>query len=405
MSLFCLSYVLIIWMLLSCSKGGVVVVASSPSPSSSAENRTLVWRPKNTGVFSQFFQLKYLNKVAREYSRKLIIEAFVSPVHFGKNAIISMCSIFALSSSNISCIVSNNITDKSTEALGGRKSKITKGPLKKKVSLSCSNQLRKQFLTLNSSEVCFNGVLFGSTGLVPLRHRMSIVALDSPILQFTSMFMDLYSRLLYPELLRLARKISTSARARDGEWTVVHWRRGDQLATRCLTDSWRGLKDYSMNCASAQDMLIDVRKDRGGNLSEVVFVATNEKNASILNVLRGSKDVYLLNDVISSLFGGTLPELNQFILEVVAMLNSHYLITFGISNINDLVEDTRRRLNKTFCVKDEKGNADNWCHHYMNDNVKTNKKTTGRDREKKIKSKSAKLVQRSAAVKLAMINK
>ena len=91
-------------------------------------------------------------------------------------------------------------------------------------------------------------------------------------------------------------------------YTVVHWRRGDQLSSRC-----RQGKDSSVNCKSAADLVAMVRNHSHDSL---VYVATNEPaNSTELEVLR-SASFKLYSDSQFELPGYEYESLNAFVLEV-----------------------------------------------------------------------------------------
>jgi hypothetical protein len=79
---------------------------------------------------------------------------------------------------------------------------------------------------------------------------------------------------------------------------TLHWRRGDQLTTRCSAKSKEFItqKDTSVNCHSVKEF-IDVTKslfEREKISNAAVFVATNENSTEVfqLNLIKQSNNIY-----------------------------------------------------------------------------------------------------------------
>jgi len=231
--------------------------------------------------------------------------------------------------------------------------------------MKCYNFLNSHF---DSTEalVCFKGLFWGKTGVVPDKYRLAIIDLE-PRLDFAPRHKQRLG-VVQKELERLA--------GNNNSYTVVHWRRGDQLSTRCR-NGWVGQRDFSMNCKNATELIRDVRGGSGGNRGETVFVATNEKNKTQLDTLRSSgfiplSDVFMslqhkeniFGNLTASQLGGKKHSLDEFVMETILMVEATTLITYGISNVNDQIEAERRLRNKTWCVKVEKIRQDSWCYLY-----------------------------------------
>ena len=129
---------------------------------------------------------------------------------------------------------------------------------------------------------------------------------------------------------------------------AFHWRRGDQLYTRCRS----GL-DKSINCLSAQDLIKTVHsklssmKDKR-NIYKI-YIATNEANQTTLDELQRSGLVHTTMVVkeIQRLYLG-LNSLEKFLIDVMLMCCSHKFFHYGESTVNLLVSDCRRRIRKDF---------------------------------------------------------
>src|SRR5688500_874351 len=68
--------------------------------SSSKEKKTLIWQSNNAGLFSHFFQTKYMYALAANLSRTLTIALYTDSTH-AKDSVV-LCDIFNFTS-NIIC--------------------------------------------------------------------------------------------------------------------------------------------------------------------------------------------------------------------------------------------------------------------------------------------------------------
>ena len=104
-------------------------------------------------------------------------------------------------------------------------------------------------------------------------------------------------------------------------YTVVHWRRGDQLTTRC-----KGERDASVNCDNST-VLIELLKNQ--TQDKLVYIATNEKD--------DSPQVEILKNEGYKLFSHTnisvTNMLDMFIYEIQLMLDSTTFLAWGISEV------------------------------------------------------------------------
>ena len=129
---------------------------------------------------------------------------------------------------------------------------------------------------------------------------------------------------------------------------AFHWRRGDQLYTRCRS----GL-DKSINCLSAHDLIkavqskLSLMKDTR-NIYKV-YIATNEANQTTLDELSraGFQHTTMVVEEIQRLYLG-LNSLEKFIIDVMLMCCSHRFFHYGESTVNKLVSDCRQRIRKDF---------------------------------------------------------
>ena len=151
-------------------------------------------------------------------------------------------------------------------------------------------------------------------------------------------------------------------KARGGSWTVVHWRRGDQIPRRCLTRV-----DRSVNCEGARALTTLIRNFSSDS---VVYIATNEKNSSTLSSLRRS-GFSLFEDLLADLNKNVkvaLSVVDVLVAEVSLMLVADTFLAWGVSEIDDVVQFERMKRGKPFC----RGQMNissifelNWCAHRL----------------------------------------
>lgn len=105
----------------------------------------------------------------------------------------------------------------------------------------------------------------------------------------------------------------------EKDYTVVHWRRGDQLEARCAKH-----KDKSVNCDSATD-LIKMVKDTA-NSDGVVYIATNEA--------AGSTEMQILRSAGFKVFADAkmdnLSVIETLMVEVALMLEATTFLAWGV---------------------------------------------------------------------------
>ncbi|CAE7271344.1 unnamed protein product [Symbiodinium natans] len=120
-------------------------------------------------------------------------------------------------------------------------------------------------------------------------HRLPKVAFSSSSPKFNCIFSRSWSSAswdLWPSRLKIkAAYVELFQRMRESyfgsaPYLAVHWRRGDQLVTKC-----RVKVDTSANCGSAADLRSFINKKLGGRPWQV-YVATNEQDNATLAQLR-----------------------------------------------------------------------------------------------------------------------
>ena len=105
-------------------------------------------------------------------------------------------------------------------------------------------------------------------------------------------------------------------------YSVVHWRRGDQIGYRCAHG-----KDYSVNCGSAENFIAKV--------ISIVYVATNEDREDDIKSLKAA-GFYLFRDLHME-----ISPLDAFVVELQLMIDATTFFYWGNSSV-DLVADSAR---------------------------------------------------------------
>mmetsp|Transcript_19031 Transcript_19031/g.26014 ORF Transcript_19031/g.26014 Transcript_19031/m.26014 type:complete len:131 (-) Transcript_19031:62-454(-) len=107
---------------------------------------------------------------------------------------------------------------------------------------------------------------------------------------------------------------------------------------------------------------------------QYVFIATNEGSGYVQEILR-QNGYYLLKDVIKPHIDDfQLTSLDEFILEAQFMLKAEVFLSYGISQINDVIEHERMLAGKSWCERDVIAmndktyihKHDSWCHLFRN---------------------------------------
>ena len=162
----------------------------------SAQDKDLIWLSNNAGLFSQFVQMKIMHALTQTFGgRDLILTPNKSP-HYGK-MIVDMCDVFELPP-EIRCASAD----------------VTK-------NVKCVENINVGVLKSDTQHVCYKGQIPLFTAKTSRDAIVRAVNLPLPM-----KFNHTYDTLIrqFKEQLGLDKLAS---------YTVVHWRRGDQLTARC----------------------------------------------------------------------------------------------------------------------------------------------------------------------------
>lgn len=289
----------------------------------------LFWSPNNAGLFSQYLQMKLLIHHAAALRRKLILLATTSP-HYQDSKIV-MCDIFMLPQ-NVSC---GNLPDK----------------------MRCTKNFDVIVGAGVSDDVCYSGSVAFNSGVRVRSLIIKSVDILLPVpFQFTAMY-EKTSTTLYNALLKATCSSTMQCRMLGNVFTVVHWRRGDQLLGRCQ----KGV-DTSVNCHNASALVLRVREFSS---DPTVYVATNEPHGSREMAELRRLGFVTFQDVARD--AHSLQGASDFAIlaaETSLMLSATTFLAWGVSEINDVVEHERREAGLSHCLGQDQPAQEvqhNWC--------------------------------------------
>lgn len=292
----------------------------------------LHWQPNSAGLFSQFLQLKLMVEQTSQLGLELVVAPTTSP-HYGA-AKINMCEIFEVPR-GVTCA-----------ALP--------------VHLRCEKNFRKVLNSTDPEGACYSGTISFNSHI---RVRSNILrAVDLPFgLRFSLNYQSFLDK-LYNALQKKACIMSPSTCENSfSPFTVVHWRRGDQLPGRCAKNV-----DTSVNCANASALVQRVQEH---SADPVVYVATNEpKHSHNYSELR-RHGFLTYADLASD--NSEISNANLFQVlagEVGLMLRATTFLGWGVSEINDVVEHERKAAGRTFCIGQQVPAVEtqhSWCTLHM----------------------------------------
>ena len=289
--------------------------------------------------------------IAELWNRILVILPYQS-IHTKDIGNIDLCSIFNFSSSQIICedvkdpLHARSDNDSDSNMNMNINMNMTIAEKHRKFLKNCKTFLRRDRKYGSIKHLCFKGLVWGPSNILGLEDKIDIMEYE-PRLVFNQKYKDLFLRIKQSALKHY--NIENAA--------VVHWRRGDQLNSRC-SKNWQGLRDFSVNCMDTASFMQDVRthlkeppypgmlswqqKENLKQPQSAVLVATNEKNQTILDELRAQNFIPLV-DIINNykptnededvLFNSTFSSIDEFIVETQFMIQAPEFISYGISQV------------------------------------------------------------------------
>lgn len=260
--------------------------------------KRLVWIPNDEGIMSQFVQIKIMQHFAR-VSRRQLFSAPFTTAHIAQKKIM-LGDLFELP---------GVVFDRHRSCRG------------------------RQYLMLNSSQ--FEVCAYGSVPSMGGDTRRDTILHGIKLMHPPLVIHKRYTPVIDGFLKNLGINKGTS-------YTVVHWRRGDQLKSRCKQS-----KDSSVNCGSARELI-----ERVQNFSKdsLVYIATNEpanSNESTLLLKAGYK---LFHHGRSNSVNVTSDSIPGFMIDLTLMLRCSTFLAWGVSLMNDVVEHQRWLDRRSYCT-------------------------------------------------------
>jgi hypothetical protein len=303
------------------------------------DDRHILFFPNHAGLFSQFIQLKLFHHLGTEVFQRNITIVPSESQHYGTSHVPNLCDIFDLPP-EVNC--NSNMTRKR----GNKENMKQNEQEMMAMNYKCVDSLSSPLLSGTEPRVCwsvklphFHGPTFYEKEYSDRMNVLRSVQLGLK-LKFNEMKLPMIAE--FKEKLGIVSGMN---------YTVVHWRRGDQLYSRC-----RMMMDVSVNCGGALELIDSVRNV---STDEMVYVATNEKpDSPKLDELEkaGFK-------IFRSAGMNITDILDIFVVEIALMMDSTTFLGWGMSEVNDVVEFERRREGKSWCVADEANESGDltWC--------------------------------------------
>jgi hypothetical protein len=156
----------------------------------------------------------------------------------------------------------------------------------------------------------------------------------------------------YLDMLRIV-KDALDLTDTQGYW-AVHWRRGDQVPTRCKDG-----KDKSVNCGDEMTFLAHMNRniEKYRTKGSKIYLATNEQDPDLLNYFE-ENGILTSKDIID-VFNGIeepieLSSLDLFVIELTLMCDAKYFMAWGPSSISQFFVDKVCRDASKVTLHDDK---------------------------------------------------
>jgi hypothetical protein len=301
----------------------------------------------NEGLIAHLRELATLSDITSIYAKRIIALPFMSK-HYADigSASINICEIFVLPST-ITCAnisISKLLADNTCYYSGYHKLPYELAKYKQSSRLVQSRSFRYRDAS------CFIGGLNYSVGVYD-ENKLIKQPLGIRIFTIQEKYLKLHDQI--KELLSLTDK-----------FIVIHWRRGDQLTTRCDSNKASSLHyDTSVNCEDARKFLMrsteNLRLFVKDYHSYSIYVATNEEDEESLSTIETSTTFRLFKSIkekVTKLI--ELNSINAFMIDLVLMCHANYYMAWGQSSIHRYVAGYRQLLgkkNQTFIYENSLG--------------------------------------------------
>jgi len=293
-------------------------------------NNTFTWIPTREGLTSRFLQMELIHSQLRAHGRALRVVDNPSS-HYKDTTALRLCDIFLLPASIICSSVSPNVVVHKTNCfiddIKPEQAHRVKGYCVREAYTELVPRIQAvDWATLSC------GLLFGfNFQILHETDRMDVIFL--------------------PRLVALFEKVRDNLgySFKAGNYLVAHWRRGDQVGRCKIQESKGNLQDTSVNCGTAQDLIDSIRAflsvEQPGVLPLQVYVATNEKSTTQINLIRNS-GFKVLADGLSFHDIDSLTSVEVFAIELQLMANARKFVGWGITGVQSFVKRIRgQKLN------------------------------------------------------------
>jgi hypothetical protein len=266
----------------------------------------ILWRMNNAGFFNHVFDFKYVLPFTRNFSRTVIIEPLRSS-HYDTDTV--LCDYLHIP--ELKCL------------------------RRRSISAGCDHSFQKiiPLIQAKKTNLCFAEASFNRTNLH--RQRYHIYLASEPRVQFKQQYVKLFQQIVQtmqsawprttysPDMFSALNESSplwpadyrykqhnfgtqfpfhvfqAATNSKRIPFIVMHWRRGDQLETRC-DKNFLGNYDSSPNCATVEELLVHLHHERIRFPPETRFlIATNERHPIVLQQLRRHQYI-VLDDLLQS---------------------------------------------------------------------------------------------------------
>ena len=288
--------------------------------------------PDSDGLISQYLQVENLITTLISFNRsQLILYPFTS-LHFNDSSSINLCEIFDLKVLHNFTVTCKYIPLSAYSSLVDHYNCSFLGPHNLR-DFPVLFQLRRPIKSVKAfnftSGDCVAGSAWKWNGFRPLASYSSHL----PAIHFQTKYISLLSLAL--------NVLHGPPRSRDKKLVVVHWRRGDQLYTRC---TWTSIfKDRSINCKGPEDLFHFINQkilSSGFPFADVkVYVATNEREPSILETLQGYN--MCTYSSLPEYVSRKLRSVDVYTLEILLMTIADVFVPIGRSNTNAFIRRLR----------------------------------------------------------------
>lgn len=293
----------------------------------------VIWVPNKEGLFSQFLQLRIVWHVVSDMGTTPLCIAPLVTKHLNGTPI-SLCSVFAVEHSELICHDQGHYAKRDNTTVARLiRAANSKALYAERYSIYKIHGIDQ----VDSSIVLTNGAPFigGETR-------------RDAILQATSFAFPPF------KLAPPSSSPGTLVLRYEYKFTVVvHWRRGDQLETRCKQE-----KDQSVNCGTVEQLISSVRSF--AVLHSSVYVAAGGALAQEERVALDAAGFRHLRSLHPSADPSSIAAL---VFEAQLMLEAPTFLAWGASIVNDVIEHERMLRNLSWCGSREFDNVPypTWC--------------------------------------------